>query len=357
MKTSKIRQMMVALAVILITGTVFMIGTSVFIVPNSALATPVVLYNQDAITEIYDRASPAVVQISVSRESGSPRGQGSGFLIDEEGHMLTNNHVVSGAARVQVILDSGTRLNASVLGRDPGNDLALIKVDAAAVAGIIPLKFADSSKIRPGQMAIALGNPFGLKDTITVGVVSGIDRTRGRSMRGMIQTDAAINPGNSGGPLLDAQGNVIGINTATRANGIGFAVASNVAENLLEDLKAGKQITRPWLGISGTALTEALAQGSGIPLSQGIYVITIIPGSPAEKAGIKGSGVDDNGQPAAGGDVITAVDGRPVASVEEMAAYFGNRKVGDTVNLTILRGGFSINIQATLESWPESIPE
>lgn len=358
MKTSKIKIMVAALAVIFIAGSAFMIGTTMSVKPNTAFATPAVLYNEDIITEIYDQASPAVVQIAVNREAGSSSGQGSGFLIDDQGHILTNNHVVSGATRVRVILDSGTVLIASVLGRDTGNDLALLKVEASAVSGITPLQFADSSKIRPGQMAIALGNPFGLKDTITVGVVSGIDRSRGRTLRGLIQTDAAINPGNSGGPLLNAQGKVIGINTATRASGIGFAVASNVAENLLADLMAGKQITRPWLGISGTALTEALAQSTGISAArQGVYLITVVPGSPAEKAGLKGGSIDDSGQPAGGGDVITDVDGRPVASVEDLATYFNGKKAGDTVNLTVLRGGLSINIKATLEAWPESLME
>ncbi len=348
---------MAVLAVIIIAGAAFMMGISVSVAPNTASATPVVLYDEDTITMIYDRASPAVVQISVGRDTGPSSGRGSGFLIDDKGHILTNNHVVSGAERVRVILDDGTTLNATVLGRNPGNDLALIQVDASAVSGTIPLQFADSSKIRPGQMAIALGNPFGLKDTITVGVVSGIERNSGRSLRGLIQTDAAINPGNSGGPLLDAQGKVIGINTATRGAGIGFAVSSNVAENMLEDLIAGKQITRAWLGISGTALTEAMAQSLGITSSRGIYLITVMPGSPAEKAGLKGGSIDESGQPSAGGDVITAVDSRPVADVEEMATYFGSRKVGDTVNLTVLRGGVSMNIQATLEAWPDSIPQ
>lgn len=350
---------MVVAAMIFFAGTAFMIGTRVSIAPNIAGATPVVLFSQDTVTEIYDSASPAVIQIRVNRGTGSSStGQGSGFLIDNQGHILTNNHVVSGASVVQVILDDGTNLNASVLGRDPRSDLALIKVEASAVSGITPLQFADSSTIRPGQMAIALGNPFGLKDTITVGVVSGIDRSSGRSLRGMIQTDAAINPGNSGGPLLDVQGMVIGINTATRANGIGFAVPSNIAEKTVADLKAGRQITaRPWLGISGTALTEAISQSFGISSHRGIYVITVVSGSPAAKAGLIGSGVDTSGGPVAGGDVITAVDSRPLASVEELSTYLGTKKVGDTVNLTVLRGGASVSIQAVLEAWPDSIQE
>ena len=174
----------------------------------------------------------------------------------------------------------------------------------------------------------------------------------------MLQTDAAINPGNSGGPLLDAQGQVIGINTAVEsaagADRIGFAVASNMASNVLPSLTAGKQITRPWLGISGTALTEAKAKTLGVSVSQGIYVVSVVSNSPAEKAGLKGGSTGTNSTPGSGGDVITAVDGKSVTSVEDLSAYLSTKQVGDSVSLSVLRNGQSIDVQVTLGAWPEN---
>ncbi len=355
-------KIIVALAVILIAGVAYMLGAGVVtLTPRVASATPV-LYSQDTVTGIYDSASPAVVEIKVTQQgslnSRFNQGLGSGFLVDSQGYILTNNHVIDGAASIQVVLNSGNAVDAKVVGTDPVDDLALISVDPSFVSGVTPLQLGDSRAVKPGQMAIALGSPYGLTDSITIGVISGLNRSLG-SVRGMLQTDASINPGNSGGPLLDYQGNVIGINTAIEsaagARGIGFAVPSNVATNALPSLITGKPITRPWLGISGMVLTPLQARSLGISVDQGVYVVAVVPNSPADTAGLKGSGTNASGAQAPGGDVITAVDSRPVTSVEDLSTYLNSKQVGDTVVLSLLRNGQSLNIQVTLGARPSTI--
>ena len=359
----------IALMVTVVMG-YFGIGTAVH--PEADVASAAtVLFDEETVTSIYQQVSPAVMEIKV-RQSGAgwygmPReGQGSGFLIDKEGHILINNHVVEGATSVEVVLNEKTSLDGEVIGRDPFNDLALVKVDASKVSHITPVTLGDSDTVQPGQMAIALGCPLGLEDTVTVGVISGLDRSitskTGRAITNLIQTDAAINPGNSGGPLLNSQGEVIGINTAiaiedpaTGANGIGFAIPINTAKQVLPELKRGEEITRPWLGISGTAITEKLAETLNLPVDRGVYVITVVPDSPASKAGIQGSGTDPTGQPQEGGDIITAVDGHKVASVEELIQYFNKKKAGDKVTLTIIRDGQTLQVPVTLGAWPENL--
>ncbi|MBI4286887.1 MAG: trypsin-like peptidase domain-containing protein [Chloroflexi bacterium] len=360
-------KILAVLASLFMVGAGYALGAGVTFAPRTSLAAPVLL-SQDTITAIYENASPAVVEIQTSqRGSGfggrsfQQQGQGSGFLIDAQGRILTNNHVVDGASTVEVVLQDGNTVEAKVLGKDSTNDLALIGIDPSSVSGIAPLQFADSSAVKPGQIAIALGSPFGLNDSITVGVVSGLNRSlRGGRMTGMLQTDAAINPGNSGGPLLDANGQVIGINTAIEtggggARGVGFAVASNVARKQLSDLIAGRQATRPFLGISGTALTRSLATELGLSVNRGVYVISVVPDGPADKAGLKGASRSAGGQATPGGDVITAVDGKAVTSVEDLSAYFNASKmVGDSVSLTVLRGANSLTVTATLAAFPET---
>ncbi len=354
------------LAVVLIVGAGYYAVAGGFnLSPRIGTAAP--LYSQDSVIGIYDSASPAVVEIMVSQRgtgvTGRPiqGGQGSGFLVDSQGHIVTNNHVVAGATTVRVRLQGGNTVDATVTGTDAIDDLAVIKVNPSAVSGITPLILADSSAVRPGQMAIAIGSPFGFTNTITVGVISGLNRSLGSrgGSPGMLQTDATINPGNSGGPLLDANGQVVGVNTsveaASGARGIGFAVPSNVVTRVLPALIAGKQVTRPWLGISGTALNQTNSQGLGLSISSGVYIVSVMPESPASKAGLKAGGTDANGL-TPGGDVITAVDGKAVASVEALSAYLNTKSVGDKVSLSILRGGQTIDVQATLEAWPDSTP-
>lgn len=346
----KITTVIVATGIIMAAYTA---GASGVLVQQKVSAAPV-LYNADTVTGIYDDASPAVVDIETAGPPGhrTVEGRGSGFLIDNQGHILTNKHVVDGAASVKVILGDGNSVNATVLGTDAIHDLAIISVNVSAVNGIAPLQLGNSGAAKPGQMAIAIGTPYGLTDTVTVGVISGLNRTiRGTSLTGMLQTDAALNPGNSGGPLLDANGMVIGINTAIGTEGgdrIGFAVPSNVANSVLADLIAGKQITRPWLGISGAGLTPTLVQSLNLTVNQGVYVISVFPGSPAEKAGLKGGEM--------GGDVIAAVDGKSVKKFLDLSSYLSTKNVGDTVTLSILRQSSPMDVKVTLGSRPTITP-
>jgi len=365
MKTLK-SKIAVVIAALLVIGAAFAVGTSVHLVANTASAAPT-LYSQDTTTSIYNNAAPAVVEINITQTVNTVFGNstqealGSGFLVDNQGDILTNNHVVDGATTVQVTLTNGNTVNGKVLGTDPVDDLAIVSVDPSAVAGITPLTFGDSSLVVPGQMAIAIGNPLGFTNSITIGVISGLNRSIPDSnMRGMLQTDAAINPGNSGGPLLDENGNVIGINTAaeigvTGADGMGFAIPSNLAAKILPDLIAGKTVSRPWLGISGTALTQATASQLGLSVNKGVYIVSVVANSPAEKAGLKSGSANADGTLAAGGDVITAVDGKSVASVEDLSAYISTKSVGDKVSLTVLRNGQSITVQVTLDAWPADL--
>ena len=353
----------IALAVILIGGVGFAFGTGVHLVTNSASAAPT-LYSQDTMISLYDSTSPAVVEINVTQTVNSAFGKstqsglGSGFLIDNKGDIVTNNHVVEGATTVEVDLKNGTSVTGKVLGTDPVDDVAVISVDPSAVAGITPLKLGDSSLVKPGQMAIAIGNPLGYTDSITVGVISGLNRSiAGSNFRGMLQTDAAINQGNSGGPLLDNQGNVIGMNSAaeigaTGADGIGFAIPSNTITKLLPDLIAGKTVSRPWLGISGSPLTQANASQLGLSINKGVYVVTVVSGGPADKAGLKAGGASADGTLATGGDVITAIDGKAVGSIEDLSAYINTKNVGATVSVTVLRNGQTTTVQVTLAAWP-----
>jgi 2-alkenal reductase len=328
-----------------------------------------VLFDQDTVSAVFEQASPAVVEIYVTERggrSGLVRGQGSGFLVDSQGHIVTNNHVIEGATSLTVIFKDGKTTPGTVLGTDPSGDLAVVKVSEAAVSGIAPLAIRDSSTVKVGEMAIAIGSPYGYMNTVTVGVVSGLGRSlggltrNGSRLSGLIQTDAALNPGNSGGPLLDAQGQVIGVNSAIDntddARSIGFAVPSSLVTTRLPGLISGKTYVRPWLGITGTALNEQRAQELGLTVDEGVYVLSVIPDGPAAKAGIKGSGTDATGAPLAGGDIITRADAKAVDSVEALSAYLATKEVGDRVELSVLRGGETVKVTATLEAWPERLP-
>ncbi len=290
------------------------------------------------------------------------RGQGSGFIIDAEGHILTNNHVVDKVSTVKVFLSDGTQLEGKVIGTDRNNDIALLQVDTAKIPGLAYLVLADSSKVKPGQMAVALGSPFGLQGSITVGIVSGIGRSipgsSSRNMTGIIQTDAAINPGNSGGPLLNSKGEVIGINTAIEAsaNGVGFAVPIDTAKKILPELLKGGSIKTPWLGIEGMPASKELVDKLKLKVEKGVYVVGVMAGSPAERAGILEGGRNKQNEPTAGGDIITAIDSTPVTRVEDMLAYFNGKKPGDKVTLSVQRGDEKISLPVELGEWPEQLP-
>jgi S1-C subfamily serine protease len=355
--SSKITAIM---GVLLVASAVLALATGTpFKGQQAGAAANQVLVGENAVTGIYSAASPAVVEIQVTSQNTTPRGsrsmggQGSGFLIDNAGDILTNNHVIDGAASVQVIFNDGRKVSATVLGKDSADDLAVVKVDAS-VGGITPLTLSTST-VKPGQMAIAIGSPYGLTNSISVGIVSGLNRNvAGSGLNGMIQTDANIQPGNSGGPLLDSTGQVIGINTAFEGQGmgIGFAIPSSVASRVLPDLKANKQISRPWIGISGLDLTQDQATNLGLTVNQGVYVVSVVSGSPAEKAGLKAGTVDQNGAPGKGGDVITAIDNNAVKSVADIQNYLANKNVGDTVTLTINRNGANATVTVILAARP-----
>jgi len=326
------------------------------------------------IIGVYKKVSPAVVHIA-SRALAfdfffnpvPQEGTGSGFLIDEQGHILTNNHVVEDAKSLEVTLADGTKVPATLVGRDPINDLAVIKI---TVTGrrlpVVPL--GDSGALQVGQFAIAIGNPFGLDRTVTTGVISSLNRSlraeSGREMRGIIQTDAAINPGNSGGPLLNSRGEVIGINTAIFSPsggsvGIGFAIPVNTAKRLIPQLVATGRVRHPWLGISGVSLSSELARALDLPVEKGVLVAQVYPQSPAGRAGLRGGQRRvrvGNTILAVGGDIITAADEKPMESMDRLVAYLEDEKgVGQVVGLTLRRGKETVRLSVTLGELPEKL--
>jgi len=334
---------------------------------NAAVTSP--LFDENTVVSLYDQTIPAVVEIvsvTENRQSAfSPFGNinpqqrdlGSGFFIDGEGHILTNNHVVENASKVTVTLHNSKTVEATVVGTDPQNDLAILKVDMGKVGAITYLPLGDSDVVKPGQMAVALGSPYGLEGSVTVGVISGVGRSlpsaNSRTIVNVIQTDAAINPGNSGGPLLTSSGEVIGINTATEAIGsnIGFAVPINTAKLRLPALLKGGEVKSPWLGIMGTAVDRELATTLKLPVESGVYVIAVTKGGPAEKSGLREGGRNSQGEPTPGGDVITAIDNVPTTKVEDLLNYLNSKKPGDTVSLTIHRGNEVITVSVELGEW------
>jgi S1-C subfamily serine protease len=344
-------------AVVVIAAASFTVGAGVF--NSSRVNADPILYNESTVTSIYNNVNPAVVEIDITQTSNSmfgnstSQGLGSGFIIDNQGNIVTNNHVVEGATSVQVKFSTGKTVQGTVAGTDSVDDLAVVKVDASAVTGITPLTLGDSSTLKPGQLAVAIGNPYGLDGTVTVGVISGLNRSIG-DLSGMLQTDAALNPGNSGGPLLNANGAVIGVNTAIEtgmtgsANNIGFAVPSNVVSRVLSTLVAGQKVTTPWLGISGGTLDATTAKTLGVTATSGVYVASVISGGPADKAGLKAATFSSNGQTATAGDIITAIDGQTVTTITDLQNYIKTKKVGDAVSLTVVRAGQTITVQVTL---------
>ncbi len=315
--------------------------------------------------EIYKMAREATVNITstVYRrgfffEIYPSRETGSGFFINEDGLILTNNHVISGRApHIQVTLADHSQYTAEVLVRDPANDLALIKINPRKKTPF--LRLGDSDKVQVGQKVLAIGNPFGLEGTLTTGVVSSLGRTirdeEGNELEGMIQTDAAINPGNSGGPLLDSQGYVIGVNTAIYGPGgnigIGFAMPINTAKRLLEDYRAGRRFGRPVLGVRGTPVYGDLAEALGLPRQGGFLIYEVFRGSPAWRAGLRGATrwvVVGNYEVGIGGDLIMAIDGQRLDQPDALQRILRRHRPGDVVELTIFRDGQVRKVKVTL---------
>jgi serine protease Do len=278
------------------------------------------------------------------------RSLGSGFVIDREGYILTNRHVIEGADEVNVTFPDGKRYEASIVGRDPRTDVALLKISAPDPLTVLEL--ADSDQTEPGEWVMAIGNPFGLGgNSVTVGVVSYRGRplqlgTQGTSVD-MIQTDAAINPGNSGGPLLDSHGRVVGINTLiitqgpAQSAGVGFAVPINVAKEILPQLREKGKVVRGWLGVQIQPVSDDMARSFGLKEAKGALIGEVTPGSPAEKAGLRPE------------DVVTGVDGRVVEDNSDLSRYIASRAPGSSVRLKVLRGGEAKDVTVTLGTFPD----
>ncbi len=329
--------------------------------PAQAVATDV---EEQLIVEVYARVSPAVVCITAREQFGTCIG--SGFVIDREGHVVTNNHVAEAAPDLLVTLADERTVPADVIGRDPGSDLAVLKISVPA-EDLTPVELGDSSTLRVGQRAIAIGNPFGLERTITTGVISSVGRTIPREdsdfqLAQVIQTDAAINPGNSGGPLLDSQGRVIGVNTAIRSltgvsSGVGFAIPVDIVKRVVPELIATGRYRHAWLGVRGRTITPEMVEAMDLPVEVGALIFAVEPGGPAAKAGLRGGDreVMVAGIPmVAGGDIIVAIGGTPVKRFDDVVNYLAiHTSVGDVVTLTVVRGTEQIEIDVTLEERPE----
>ncbi len=267
------------------------------------------------------------------------RGLGSGFIIDKLGHILTNHHITAGSREIEVALTDGRAFEGRLVGSDPANDLAVVKIDAADLPAA---ELGDSNELKVGQTVIAIGNPFGLVGgpSVTVGVVSALNRhiLAERVYERLIQTDASINPGNSGGPLLDLTGKVVGINTANipGAQSIGFAIPVNTAKTVLEDIVKHGRVTRPWLGVIGIDVSRELSRRFGLTVDAGVMVMRVIPESPAERADLQS------------GDVVVAIADTRVASMEDLQREIRTRTAGDTVSLVVVRGSDEGRVRVTL---------
>ena len=301
-------------------------------------------------------------------EEGGGTATGSGFVIDDEGHVLTNNHVIEGAGKVTVKLgDSETAYDAEVVGTDPGTDIALLKVDAPSKE-FHPLDLGSSADLEVGDPVVAIGNPFGLDRTVTSGIVSALQRDiqapNGFSISHVIQTDAAINPGNSGGPLINAEGAVIGINSQIATGGggngnvgIGFAIPIDTVRANLEQLEKTGEVEHAFIGISGGTVTPELAKALNLPVDEGVIVQVVVKGSPADKAGLEAgdtSATIDGEEVKLGGDIITEVDGKPLKSMDELVEVIQESQPGDELKLTILRGDKEKTAEVTLGTQPKS---
>ena len=331
------------------------------------------------VSDIYKDEGRGVVFIrarGVSSGEESPFGlpqdpggtaTGSGFVADRDGTIITNAHVVEGSTDVQVRFGERDEfVDAEVAGRDPSNDLAVLKVDPKD-AKLVPLPLGDSSKVRVGDASIAIGNPFGFSRTVTTGIVSALQRQieapNGFPIRNVIQTDASINPGNSGGPLLDGQGRVIGINSqiatggSSGSVGIGFAVPINTAKEVLPQLKKGGEVQRAYLGIEMGDVTEQVADDLNLPVKQGALIQSVVDDGPADDAGLRGGRTPTGEGIVAGGDLIVKVDGKDVKASDDVADAIGDNKPGDEVKIEYFRGDDRKTATVKLGKRPSSLQQ
>lgn len=344
-------------------------GIVIISMPFGALAKSSDPVTGNPIAKIAQDASPAVVNIDTETLVQQPlipfiddplfrqffgeewrrftqvipmRGKGSGFIVSKDGYILTNNHVVESADKIIVTLADGRQLDAKIVGKDPTFDLAVIKVTAT---NLPVLSMGDSDAVQVGEWVVAIGNPFGLEHTVTVGVISAKNRSvraGNLSFDGFLQTDAAINPGNSGGPLLDLDGKVVGINTAIipYAQGIGFAIPVNMAKNVIDDLLTYGKVRRGWLGVYVQPLTRDFIQAYNLKIKEGAVVADVMPNSPAEKAGIKR------------GDVITKIDGNKIKDPQDLVFQVRKHMVGDKLKIEVVNRSGSKTVTVTLEEIP-----
>jgi S1-C subfamily serine protease len=347
--------------------------------PSSSTSTA------SSLPDVFQKVENSVVQITSTKsnpneviilngvpQTGRSTALGSGFVYDNQGHIVTNYHVIDGASRADVTFTDGNTYSANIVGKDPNSDLSILQITSnfSEEKGVVPLPLANSSAVRPGEQVIAIGNPFGLSGTITTGIISQKGRLlpnpdTGFSISDAIQTDAAINPGNSGGPLLNTKGEAIGMNTAIFSStgvysGVGFAIPSNTIAKEISLLIKNGSYAHPWLGISGGKVTPDLANAVGLPANyKGVLVASVQPGSPAEKAGLKGfsQGDDNGGGSTQTGDIITAADGHPIRQIDDIINYIESQKnVGDNIKLTVNRDGQTMDLTATLQARPQTNP-
>jgi S1-C subfamily serine protease len=328
-----------------------------------------------SVRDIYKQEGRGVAFISargVTSDESSPFGvpqegtaTGSGFVVDKDGYIVTNAHVVEGADSVQVSFDeNGDAVQADVKGVDTSTDVAVLKVDPSDVPNLTPLPLGDSSQLEVGDPVIAIGNPFGYSRTVTTGIVSGLQRQitapNGFTIADVVQTDASINPGNSGGPLLDANGRVIGINSQIATGGgqgsvgIGFAVPINTARRLLPDLKAGETIERAYLGVQMQRVTKQLADDLNLASDHGALVAEVTPDSPADKAGLRGGRTQTAQGVTAGGDLIVAIDGKAMRDEDAVASAVASHRPGDKVEVEFYRGNDKKTVTVELTKRPAS---
>ncbi len=354
--------------------------------PTSVPVAPVTLPSEEVVagvlaeeavfSSVYERVNPSVVNIEVSARDRQGNlvdyGSGSGFVIDTEGHIVTNHHVIARADAVRVTFSDGTVLDAGVIGSDEFSDLAVLKVDAPEGYSLVPVELGDSDTVRVGDVVIAIGNPFGLTGSMTVGIVSAVGRTlpSGSITQGgvfsnpmIIQTDAAINPGNSGGPLLDTEGRVIGVNAAIESStgsntGVGFAIPVNTVRRVVTQIIETGSVEYSFLGItaqSDPSLAE-IALEYDVPVTSGVLLVSVAAGGPADQAGLRGGDrqvIFRGHRVVLGGDIITAIDGVPVDSFDALLEYLAaNTRVGQQVTLTINRDGQVLDVPLTLGRRP-----
>ena len=356
-------------------GTTTVVETS----PAPAAAAPAAAGGRLSISDIYDRAAPGVVQITTTSRppdddmgtpflpSGAQQALGSGFVLDKAGHIVTNYHVIEGADTIEISFSNQDTLTAKLVGTDPSTDLAVLRVETSS-RGLRPLELGNSDIVRVGDPVIAIGNPFGLDRTATAGIVSALQRPitapNGYTIDHVIQTDAPINKGNSGGPLLNDRGKVIGVNSQISTGGgetgnvgIGFAVPSNTVKTIAAQLIDSGRVNRAFIGIGGTTIEPELARLLRLPVDAGVLVERVGEGTPAARAGLKAGTTDIvvAGQSyTLGGDIVVAIAGRRVASLEELRDVLATHKPGDEVKLAIYRGNERRTLELTLGRQPAS---